>query len=116
MDAHTLFKLAKICGKFGSAHDGEILSAAKMAHRLVKEAKLTWDDVLLDGVQITAPEPEPAPMSDKEKVGFCLEREDFLREKEIDFLKSIQERLMFYGKELTEKQARWLYSIYERLA
>ncbi len=119
MDQHTLFKIAKMCGKFGSAHDGEILSAAKMAHKLVKETKLTWDDVLLKNIQVSAPPPPPSgnePISDKEKVSFCLERMDFLRDKEIDFLESIRERLMLYGRELTEKQAKWLRNIYERLA
>jgi len=38
--------LAKILGRMGSDQDGEALSAARMATKLVREAGLTWDHLL----------------------------------------------------------------------
>jgi len=39
-------KLAKVLGMMGSAHDGEVLTAAKTAEALVREAGLTWFDLV----------------------------------------------------------------------
>ncbi len=39
-------KLAKFLGMVGSDHDGEATAAARMAHKLVKAAGLTWDEVI----------------------------------------------------------------------
>jgi hypothetical protein len=39
-------KLAKLCGMFSSDHIGERASAAAMADRLVRDAGLTWHDVI----------------------------------------------------------------------
>jgi hypothetical protein len=39
-------KLSKVCGMFGSAHDGERATAAALADRLVRDAGLTWPDII----------------------------------------------------------------------
>lgn len=39
-------RLVKVCGMFGSAHDGERASAALLADRMVREAMLTWETLL----------------------------------------------------------------------
>jgi hypothetical protein len=39
-------RLAKICGLFGSDHDGERAAAAARADRIVRDAGLTWPVVL----------------------------------------------------------------------
>ena len=39
-------RLEKLLGMLGSAHDGEALAAARKADALVKEAGLSWADVL----------------------------------------------------------------------
>lgn len=39
-------RLVIILGMLGSAHDGEVLNAAKQAHRVVSAMKLSWSDVL----------------------------------------------------------------------
>ena len=39
-------KLVKLLGMLGSAHDGEIAAAGRMAHELIRQAKLTWYDVI----------------------------------------------------------------------
>ena len=43
-------RLAQVLGMLGSAHDGEIVNAARLAVRMLKEAGLTWPQ-LLDGGQ-----------------------------------------------------------------
>ena len=52
-----LDRLRKLCGLFSSHHDGERANAAAMADRLLRQAGLTWDDVLRGPV----PEPSPRP-------------------------------------------------------
>lgn len=47
-------RLSHLLGMLGSAHDGEVLNAAKLAHRLVREAKATWPE-LFAGKPPTAP-------------------------------------------------------------
>jgi hypothetical protein len=44
-------RLATVLGMMGSAHDGEALNAARLAVRMLKEAKATWPEVL-DGEQV----------------------------------------------------------------
>src|SRR5262245_3589173 len=38
--------LTKILGRLGSTHDGEVLSAAKLASDMLKKAGLAWSDVV----------------------------------------------------------------------
>jgi hypothetical protein len=40
-------KLARILGMLGSAHDSETLAAGRAANKLVREAGLTWPDVIV---------------------------------------------------------------------
>jgi hypothetical protein len=50
-------RLAQLLGMMGSTHDGEVVNAARLAVRLVKEAGLTWPQVLeqnMDGVAVEA--------------------------------------------------------------
>ena len=42
----TASRLIAVLGRIGSDQDGEALSAAKMAHRMVQQAGLTWADVI----------------------------------------------------------------------
>jgi hypothetical protein len=46
MTPDTKTRLIKLLGMMGSIHDGEILNAARLAHRLVKEAGLTWEQAI----------------------------------------------------------------------
>jgi hypothetical protein len=39
-------RLTKLCGMFGSHHDGERASAAAMADRLVRDLGLTWPEII----------------------------------------------------------------------
>jgi hypothetical protein len=42
-----LERLSKLCGMLGSAHYGEVLSAAKKANELVRQSGATWHDVII---------------------------------------------------------------------
>jgi hypothetical protein len=46
-----LQKLARILGMCGSAHDGEVVNAARAADRMVKEAGTRWRDLLQTPVE-----------------------------------------------------------------
>lgn len=39
-------KLARVLGMLGSAHDGEIVAAARNAHAIIRRAGMTWEEVL----------------------------------------------------------------------
>jgi hypothetical protein len=47
-------RLARVLGMVGSAHDGEVISAARLANRMVRAAGCTW-------VQVLAGAPAEAP-------------------------------------------------------
>jgi hypothetical protein len=49
MDTAKRTRLIQILGMMGSAHDGEILNAAKMAQRLLGAEATTWGDILNGG-------------------------------------------------------------------
>lgn len=55
-------RLAKLLRMIGSAHDGEALNAARMAHTLVRTAGLTWDEILDKAPTIILPPSPPAPI------------------------------------------------------
>ena len=46
LDPSTKSRLVKLLGMLGSAHDGEALTAGRLADRLVRQANLTWDDII----------------------------------------------------------------------
>jgi hypothetical protein len=50
--AIDLTKLARILGMSGSAHDGEALNAVRMADRLIRDNKMTWEDLLAPSHQL----------------------------------------------------------------
>ena len=39
-------RLTKLLGLFGSAYDGEVANAGRLADRLVRSAGLTWSDII----------------------------------------------------------------------
>jgi hypothetical protein len=44
--AAQLSRLVKICGVFGSDHDGERAAAAAMADKIVRDLGCTWSDII----------------------------------------------------------------------
>jgi hypothetical protein len=96
LDPNSADRLAKLCGMFGSAHDGERASAAAMADKLVRAQGLTWPQVL-----------SPRSHNADELVGLCLANLTALTRWERGFIYSINGR-----PNLSEKQLALL----ERLA
>jgi len=41
-----LSKLAKLLGMLGSAHDGEVVNAARKADELIRKHDATWSDII----------------------------------------------------------------------
>src|SRR5262252_2839409 len=59
LDNASLNRLIKLCGMFGSAHEGERSNAAAMADQLIRSKGLRWGDVLLnDADSAKAAEPD----------------------------------------------------------
>jgi hypothetical protein len=48
-------RLTRLLGMTGSAHDGEVVNAARLAHQMVRQANLGWDEVLIEpGIAVDA--------------------------------------------------------------
>jgi hypothetical protein len=43
-------RLARLLGMLGSTHEGEVVNAARLAVRLIREAGLTWPEILESGI------------------------------------------------------------------
>ena len=50
LSAELRTRIAKLLGMCGSAHDGEVLNAARKADALVREHGLTWPSIIGIGV------------------------------------------------------------------
>jgi hypothetical protein len=98
-------RLAKLCGMFGSDHDGERASAAAKADALVRQSGMTWRDV------ISVPENVGAASDWRHMAHYCHAHADQLRERERAFIASI---LKLRG-DLSERQRNWLADIRARL-
>jgi len=114
MDSKILFRISKLLGKISSNHDGEILGAVKMAHKLVIEQGLTWDDLLLN--VSTKPPPFQQNLGLKDKLIICYQKINYCNKWEHDFIESIYERYFSFGKPLTDKQELHLNKIYEKVS
>ena len=84
MTAFNRATLAKVLEILDSAHAGEALAAAKLASAMVREAGLTWDDVLAAEIR-----PQPAEADAERPVGqgpFGYRRDRELSAHEIFFM------------------------------
>ena len=110
-DPDSISRLAKLCGMFGSAHDGERANAAAKADRLVRELGSTWRDVIALPRRLSPPlAPVPA-MDWHSMAAFCFTRRAHLNPREREFIKS----MIQWRREPTERQTSWLLAIYARL-
>ena len=97
--------LAKLLGMTGSAHDGEVIAAARKAAALVKAKGATWPAIL--GLDDLPPEPDHVALAREllgKGRGICTRRE-------MDFLRGI---LAF--KALSSHQRQTLDGIREKVA
>ena len=116
--------LIKLLGMLGSSFEGERANAAAMVDKLMREHKLTWDQ-LLNGVsyqQQQGPPSRPSGRADgKDDTpegwaamhSYACEHDGDLTEWELDFLESIGEWLLD-KRELSDKQKRVLRRIYAK--
>jgi hypothetical protein len=92
----------------GSRFDAEALSAARMADAMVRAARMTWAEVLV--------EPIPAlfarkPLSRDEQLELCLGSEDILNAREARFIATIRRQ----QRPWSEKQARVVEQIVNKI-
>lgn len=107
-------RLAKVLGMLGSHHDGEVLSAARKAHEIVKGADLTWHDVLMTTPRLPSPA-SPIEDDDHAEVRFAeaLLGHPALNDWEFIFLTSIAKQLR-RGRPLTTKQTTKLKDTFNK--
>ena len=114
LNPETAERLAKILGMLGSDHAGERSAAGLAAHRLLREQRLTWRDVI---VAPSASSVSPrirswrSTESDWQRMArFAWARRDLLSPKDQEFVRS-----MLNWRDPSEKQQDWLAGIYARL-
>jgi hypothetical protein len=59
-----LQRLARVCGLFGSDHDGEALAAARQAEKIRKKVSLTWKELLVPSTRLRSADPPPEDLTD----------------------------------------------------
>jgi|SRR5215469_5702254 len=114
LDVTSAQRLAKLCGMFSSRHDGEVINAARMADKLVRERGLSWS-------QIIAPTPAATfRPSSRESVSASEWRQlaawvkhNFSRHLNARELQFIAQTTTWRGMP-TPKQQDWLHAISER--
>jgi hypothetical protein len=100
----TADRLAKLCGMFGSDHDGERAAAAQMADRLVKQHGLRWSDVI--SVPSTS---SSSTTCASEKIAFALRNLGALSMWERGFIYSVKDK-----QKLSPKQLAVLDQIFDK--
>ncbi|MBM3540811.1 MAG: hypothetical protein FJX51_02080 [Alphaproteobacteria bacterium] len=116
----ALRRLQYVCGMLGSAHDGERAAAAATADRMVREAGLTWRDVIAPVPFPPAAEPRAptheAPRSAAEWHALVLDLiadPPRLYPAEDRFMHDMERRTR-RGARPTARQAAWLEKIARR--
>jgi hypothetical protein len=101
-------RLSRILGMLGSDYDGERAAAGLKATQLLREAGLTWDDLVRPSA---APAPPPEPLGFRMRAMQALTRGALLTDWERGFLASIARQ----GRPLSPRQRSVLVRIEERL-
>jgi hypothetical protein len=110
-------RLRKLCGMFGSDHDGEVSNAARMADKLVRAAGLTWADVIAAPAKVSHAKPPEGYRANhgsdldwRDLRDFCLKHMWTLSAKERSFIIDLGR-----WHRLTPKQRDWLQAIHDRV-
>jgi hypothetical protein len=117
-------KLAKLVPRLASDADAEIVSSVRAIDRLLRSNGSDWYD-LTEALSPSRPasraRPQPAPQAQRprtwlEIANFCAlcPQAGTLSPKEAEFVLSMVRLLRRYG-EPTEKQGKWLRTIFEKL-
>jgi hypothetical protein len=111
LDPDFVGRLSKLLAMCGSSHDGEVINAARMADRLVRQRGMTWAQILIPMA--------PAPMPSDDSVDWQVFARKLLREhayalpeKEVDFCTTMS----MWDGEPSPKQQKWLRDIAARFA
>jgi hypothetical protein len=109
LDDATTDRLVKILGLLGSDHAGERAAAAAKANTLVRDAGLTWRDVVM-------PSPPIAPRLEGHAswrllAAECYEQQAVLAPREREFVGA----LLTWRADPSPKQLAWLTAIHTRL-
>jgi hypothetical protein len=105
LDTQPAQRLVKLCGMFGSEHDGERAAAALKADELVRGLGLTWSDIFLKSAAILF-------RNDWQRMAeYCHQHRWQLNERERRFI----EAMLNWQGEPSERQQQWLIDIYARL-
>jgi hypothetical protein len=91
--------LARICGMFGSDHDGERAAAARLADQHIKRLGLSWHEVIRVETHW------------RSMARACQERSSEFNERERQFISSMT-RLRGAP---TDRQLGWLEALFERI-
>ena len=102
-------RLAKLLGMLGSAHDGEVVAAARRADAMVRASGLTWRAIVV--ANDAQPQLDPAGFGVANEIRFCLLHRHQLTEWEKTFLGSIREK----GTPLSARQRNCLARIVDKL-
>lgn len=111
LEAADLTRLQRLCGMFGSDHDGERSNAAALADRYLRDRGWRWCDVLTAPRLAPPKPPEPDPADWQGTVAACLKRAE-LNAWERDFLT----KLACYDHPPSERQRFYLARIAARFA
>jgi hypothetical protein len=113
LDAATATRLAKLCGMFGSDHDGERASAAAKADALVRQLGLTWGQIIVP--QLPSPEPWPAPqwreLHWSEAIELCARHPHLMTQWEAQFVANLRRS----RRPLSEKQRNVVVNIVAKI-
>jgi hypothetical protein len=107
-------RLVKLLGMLGSAHEGEVVAAARQAERLRHEARATWVDILAPaaGVQRSATPATRPPETVEAALALCADHLPRLTPWEQKFVRSVTSRP---GRPLSEKQCAVLRGIVDTI-
>ena len=101
-------RLARVLGMLGSAHDGEVVAAARQAERLRADAGLTWNDIVIP--RLPAPKRQNVA-SVADAIAFVLRHQTALTEWELSFAESIRQARY----RLSEKQIEVLKRLVQKV-
>jgi hypothetical protein len=107
-----LDKLAKVCGMLGSTSDNEALVAARAADRMVRDAGLSWQAILVPEIPQPAQRESPLDPIQTRQVANWVRRNFAARlsERERSFIETMSR---WQGRP-TAKQQKWLRDIASR--
>ena len=101
-------RLAKLLGMMGSAHDGEVVAAARQVERLRADAGLTWPEILVP--RLPPPRRGQNVRTVADAIDFVLQHEVVLTDWERGFVRDLR-RLKY---PISSRQLEVLERLFEK--